>query len=372
MSWYFSVWWTMVPASMLVGVCAAPLWTAQCSYITIISKGYARMKGHKPEAVLAFFFGIFFMMFQTSGLFSSIISATILQQAPPENYTGPSANDLALCGINDCPCNNVTNINLQKPADHLVWTLVGIFIGIAVVAFVLSLVGVDELSTSPFEDEQKNVIKESLAATVGQMKNPLQLMLIPITVFSGLEQAFKWADWSKSYVTCNIGIWMIGYTALPYYLTNAAMAFLSGYLVTIVSRIPVFITGMCIELGLIFSYIFWQPDPDYPIPFFVISGFGGIADGIWQAQINALYGFIFMSNSEAAFSNYRLWESLGFVMAFAYSSRLCTRMKIFMLMTFLFLGMTLYGIVEWKVRTRKPKAQSEEEDKHEDLNTVEA
>ena len=49
---------------------------------------------------------------------------------------------------------------------------------------------------------------------------------------------------------------------------------------------------------------------------YVIAAFWGIADAIWQTQINALYGNIFVSDEEAAFSNYRLWESLGFLVAF--------------------------------------------------------
>lgn len=32
--------------------------------------------------------------------------------------------------------------------------------------------------------------------------------------------------------------------------------------------------------------------------------------------ISALYGVIFKSNEEAAFSNYRLWESMGFLIAY--------------------------------------------------------
>ena len=50
---------------------------------------------------------------------------------------------------------------------------------------------------------------------------------------------------------------------------------------------------------------------------YVMAGMWGIGDGIWQTQINALYGVLFYSQEEAAFSNYRLWESLGFVISFA-------------------------------------------------------
>ena len=37
--------------------------------------------------------------------------------------------------------------------------------------------------------------------------------------------------------------------------------------------------------------------------------------------ISALYGVIFKNNAEAAFSNYRLWESLGFLLAYLLQTR---------------------------------------------------
>jgi hypothetical protein len=49
---------------------------------------------------------------------------------------------------------------------------------------------------------------------------------------------------------------------------------------------------------------------------YVLAALWGVADAIWQTQINALYGVLFAKNEEAAFSNYRLWESLGFLFAF--------------------------------------------------------
>jgi hypothetical protein len=49
---------------------------------------------------------------------------------------------------------------------------------------------------------------------------------------------------------------------------------------------------------------------------YVLAALWGIADAIWQTQINALYGSVFASNEEAAFSNYKLWESSGFLFSF--------------------------------------------------------
>lgn len=67
---------------------------------------------------------------------------------------------------------------------------------------------------------------------------------------------------------------------------------------------------------------------------------------IGSHSFSALYGYLFSSSSEAAFSNYRLWESVGFIVAFAYSGFLCTQVKIFICMGVLVTGMLGYFAVE--------------------------
>ena len=46
----------------------------------------------------------------------------------------------------------------------------------------------------------------------------------------------------------------------------------------------------------------------------------------------ALYGVVFTDDKEAAFSNYRLWQSIGSAVALAYANFLCVRTKLFVLM----------------------------------------
>jgi len=60
----YAVWGTMTTASVLVGLCAAPLWTAQCSYFTVIAQHYQRLTGQNSDVVVSRFFGLFFMFFQ--------------------------------------------------------------------------------------------------------------------------------------------------------------------------------------------------------------------------------------------------------------------------------------------------------------------
>ncbi len=58
----YAVWGTMVTASILVGLCAAPLWTAQCAYFTKMATRWHKMTGEPEEAIVSRFFGYFFMV----------------------------------------------------------------------------------------------------------------------------------------------------------------------------------------------------------------------------------------------------------------------------------------------------------------------
>ena len=351
-----------MPASLLVGACAAPLWTAQCDYVTALAKEYARLKDQKVESAISFFSGIFLMVFMSHSIFTSIILSTVLQQAPPENYTNPSEDDLLLCGISDCPGNNVTNINFQKPAQKLVWTLVGIYIAIGVIGLIVCIVFVDYVPSRLLDDSSNGNIKENLMATCRQAIHPKQLLLIPVTIYFGMTHAFKVADWNKSYVTCNLGIWiwMIGYITIAGSVCSTTMAFVVGRLVTVTGRSPMVICGTLIDLGVILTYFLWKPDPQEPAALFVINTVAGITEEFWFTLPLTLYGTIFRKNTDAAFSNMHLWLSSGNIVAFAYSSKLCTRIKLYVLLTIQLLGLALYCIVEWKTWREKPKPSNDE------------
>ncbi len=76
--------------------------------------------------------------------------------------------------------------------------------------------------------------------------------------------------------------------------------------------------------------------------------------------ITAFYGVIFSGSEEAAFSNYRLWESLGFAIAFAYSFALCANAKLWVLVGVLSAGMIGYLTIE-SIESRKSKTKAEKE-----------
>lgn len=69
---------------------------------------------------------------------------------------------------------------------------------------------------------------------------------------------------------------------------------------------------------------------------------------------------LFEKNKEAAFANYRLWEALGFVVAFGYSTFLCVSVKLYILLGVLLAAMLGYGVVEY-LESRAPSTSPAEE-----------
>lgn len=76
----------------------------------------------------------------------------------------------------------------------------------------------------------------------------------------------------------------------------------------------------------------------------------------------ALYGILFPRHKEAAFANYRMWESLGFVISFAYSTFLCLEYKLYVLLGVLALTALTYPIVEFREHLRPTRAQENAEE----------
>ncbi|CAA9998642.1 unnamed protein product [Nesidiocoris tenuis] len=77
--------------------------------------------------------------------------------------------------------------------------------------------------------------------------------------------------------------------------------------------------------------------------------------------ISGLYGTLFRRNKEAAFSNYRLWESAGFVVAYAYSTHLCARMKLYVMFFVLSVGFLGYCTVEILHKRKKLRMKKQAE-----------
>lgn len=127
-------------------------------------------------------------------------------------------------------------------------------------------------------------------------------------------------------------------------------SFAFGQLVKLVGRWPCFLIAAAISYAMIIMMLFWQPSADQKLVLFLIAGLWGVADAVWQSQTSALYGVFFTENNEAAFSNYRLWESAGFALFYILIPRIRTRSTLIILLIFLSTGITGYSFAEYRWR----------------------
>merc|ERR1719412_831182 len=327
---FYPEFYTLIPTAFILGLGAAPMWSAKCTYLNQVAHRLAALEGLAAELVVVKFFAIFFFFFQCNSILGSIIHSTVLSSGSG-NETIVELTDadiLGVCGSAYCPAQisssaadsgageEETPGNKNFSTDITkIYIIAGFFLGFSLSAAAIIAIFVDPLTR--FGEDERNEGKEELSgvqllvATFRHMKNKNQLLVIPITIWSGIEQGFFGADFTAGFVTCAYGAHVIG-------------------------RV-VFVFGAVMNVIVIGVMLGWAPASDQVYVVYILAAMWGLGDAVWQTQINALYGALFASQEEAAFSNYRMWESLG----------VCIYPKIIGVIVFLVLGMLGYFMVEY-------------------------
>ncbi|XP_051471235.1 protein unc-93 homolog A isoform X2 [Apus apus] len=309
---FYASWYTLIPTSIILGLGGAPLWSAKCTYLTIAGNSYAEKAGKNGKDIINQYFGVFFLIFQSSGIWGNLISSLIFSQA--SNKVEISEENLACCGAYDCMTDTTNSTGAAELSSSLIYTLLGIYTASGVLAVLLIAILLDQIKSDQAETEKEILETPSFwstfLATFQHLKDKRQCLLIPLTIYSGLEQGFLSGDYTKTYVTCALGIHYVGYAMICFSAVNSFCSLLFGKISQFTGRKLLFALG--------------------------------------------LYGVLFEKHKEAAFANYRLWESLGFVIAFGYSTKLQVYIKLYILLSVLVLSMVTYGAVEYLEARRSP------------------
>ncbi|XP_021916990.1 UNC93-like protein isoform X2 [Zootermopsis nevadensis] len=337
----YSRFYTLIPAGFLDGLGAGPLWCAKCIYLNVVAEMYSKITGVSVDTVLVRFFGIFFMIYELSEVWGNLISSAVLSVG--KTNVNMSIDLGEVCGVNFYPGSELlANPNLERPPEGKIWTFVLIYLGCMVLASLIITFGVDSLKRY---NEAGRVGSgagmtgvQLLIVTIKLLKDPKQLLLLPITAWLGVGQVFRGSDFTIAYVSCAWGISNIGYVMIVYGVTHSVSAILTGYIVKLTGRLFTVCSAMILQIGIIITLLIWKPEP---------------ADSIMFFSISALCGMLFPGNEEAAYSNYRMWRSVGFISAYAYNPYLCTSTKIYILLALLIIGMGGYIIIEWGEMNKK-------------------
>ncbi|VVC97504.1 UNC93-like protein [Leptidea sinapis] len=349
--------YSLILSGLFVGLGGGPLWCAKCTYLSVVSEVHSKISNISAGALLTRFLGLFFMIFQLNQVWGNLISSLVLSSG--DNHAAVTAlNSTAIsqvCGANFLPSADAGEA-LQSQPQEKIQMIAGIYLACMAGAALIVAVGVDSMKRyDSGRSETGSTLSgmQLLVVTLKLIFEPNQLMLITINIFIGMQQAFFGADFTAAFVSCAIGTGTVGFVMMTYGIADAIGCIVTGYIAKITGRIPLICFASIVHTILFTTILVWQPQPDYSYVLFIIAVVWGLCDSVWLVQINAYYGILFPGREEAAFSNFRLWESVGYIIAYVISPHMRTSVKTYILMGFMVLGLIQYFIVEYRDRSAK-------------------
>ncbi|XP_033748631.1 protein unc-93 homolog A-like [Pecten maximus] len=349
----------LIPASILYGMSSGFMLTSQGTYVTTIAIEYANVIGERAETVISRFFGFFLMAFQSTQIWGNLISSLVLQNGESSHNSTTETNSTPnVCGAAFCPDpispsgNSSTQATINKPPEHILNTLLIIYIGCAVCGFFIGAIFLKPIRSKTNDDNTTGIVTTLFSTLRLLVTDTNMLLLVPIAMYSGVEQVVMYAQYTQAYVACELGLSWVGYTMICFGAVNTVASPLNGILTKYVGRPFLFLFGFFINTGLLVLLRMWTPDKDQLFLFFVIPGTWALGDAIWQTQTSALVGHVFPLQQEPAFGNIRMFEAFGFFVVYLYSNHVCQDVKLYVVGVWLVLAVCLVFIVEIRIRNR--------------------
>uniref|UniRef100_A0A0N4ZBR2 MFS domain-containing protein n=1 Tax=Parastrongyloides trichosuri TaxID=131310 RepID=A0A0N4ZBR2_PARTI len=353
---FYPSYYSLIPASILAGFGGSCLRAAQCSYIIECGIKYAKINIEAGMTVIVRFFGFFFMIVHLGQVIGNIMSSLIITAAVP--YNTPIHMIDRTCGYgfvdNTSMLSERAYENLQTPPRKAISSVFGVYICCCMISFMIIALFLNALKKDAIIKKTPISFRpEVLQSTIYNLRRIKVILLVPLTIFNGFEQAFIVGLYTKAYVGCGLGISQIGFIMTSFGVADAICSLVFGPLIKLFGRMPLFVFGAVINMLMIITLLMWPINPGDIQVFYVIAGVWGMADGVWNTQINGFWiALVGNEGLDHAFSQYRFWESSGLALGFYLMKY--TNIQVFLIISFLILsfGMSCYFIIELYEPTR--------------------
>ncbi|XP_050308686.1 uncharacterized protein LOC126745047 [Anthonomus grandis grandis] len=260
-----------------------------------------------------------------------------------------------LCGSQACPVFS-TSANLSFKAgfrvlpDQSSKILIGIYSGACGLAFLIAMLGMDNIAAFLYPiSSERDFGLNSLRAVRESFRDMRLLLTAPLAVFVGLEQAFIYGVFTKSYVVCTLGIHRVNLVILAMGLLQSIAAVTLSMLLRTIRRYYVMGVGLIFQICLIMVLLLWKPIEDDPALFYVISAAWGVCHAIWEMIAFTLLTGHYLDNWEAAFANRAFFKFIGFSIAFLLQSFLCNYVKLYLLAFVMVAAVIPFAILEYRL-----------------------
>ncbi|CAD5122600.1 DgyrCDS11012 [Dimorphilus gyrociliatus] len=181
----------LLPSAILLGLITAPLWSAQCSYLTTLTYRSIENSKETAEQAVGRSVSLFESTTRTSRIFSGLAATFLLKHS--NSTAAGNSTIIPECGATNC--NPVSYSLLLPQITDNAQKFITIFSAACVLIGVLLLVSfLDDLKENSCG---RCSTREALLDTVRLLMNRRLLLLLPLIVCTGIEQAFIVGDFAK-------------------------------------------------------------------------------------------------------------------------------------------------------------------------------
>ncbi|KAF5953783.1 hypothetical protein HYC85_006639 [Camellia sinensis] len=146
------------------------------------------------------------------------------------------------------------------------------------------------------------------------------LLIIPLIAYSGLQQAFVWAEYTKYIVEPALGESGVGGAMAVYGAFDAICSLAMGRLTSGLKSMTLIVCAgafiqLIVLLWLLLKYSVTSGVLGILYPLLMAAALG-IGDGIFNTQLNALLGMLFKHDMEGAFAQLKVWQCVSIAVVF--------------------------------------------------------
>ncbi|KAL6145961.1 hypothetical protein ACLB2K_056644 [Fragaria x ananassa] len=276
-------WYIMYPISLYLGFASSIIWVEQGTYLTSAARSHARDNNLHEGTTIGNFNGEFWMMFACRQFVGNLLSLAILRDGS-EGTPG------------------------QTKFLYVVF-LCSMTLGIILLCFLSSRDNVEK----EYQDSSHSFFA-SLICFLKSVITPLfdvrMLLIIPLMAYTGLQQAFVWAEFTKYVVTPTLGMSGVGGVMAVYGFFDAICSLVAGRLTSGLKSISLIVSGGALLQAIVFIWLLVNySQASELLSIVIMAALLGIGDGVFNTQISALLGIFFKCDTEGAFAQLKVWQS---------------------------------------------------------------
>ncbi|XP_026443413.1 UNC93-like protein 3 isoform X2 [Papaver somniferum] len=305
-------WYSMGPAAIYLGFCASIIWVGQGTYLTSAARSHANDSQLHEGTVIGNFNGEFFGMFASRQFFGNFLTLALLRDGMEGKTSGTTF-------------------------------LFVVFLGSMTFGIILMFFLHERDDDGRNLKAQKSSLSIKVTAPLLDLR---MLLIIPLIAYSGLQQAFVWAEFTKEVVKPALGVSGVGGAMAVYGAFDAICSLITGRLTSGLSSIAVItpcgaFVQLIVLLWILLSYSATSGVLGYVYPL-LMAAMLGIGDAVFNTQLNALLGILFKDDTRGAFAQLKVWQSAAIAIVFFLSPLITLDAMLIIMITALFFGMACF------------------------------